>query len=159
MLPLVHTSNLWRQTEIEKLLKGNDSDTRKLLQTIKPIMHVEGREMWSIVPPDSLSGTAYLWDPERDMLVEKHQIKELAIVTTYHSCGYALLPKPDLVETMAQIPKELLDRVAYFELLMGDAEIVQSPLTQLEWFDMGKPSVFYGHKILMRLYETVHDAV
>lgn len=65
-----------------------------------------------------LRNTAFLWDPKKGKPAKGLQI--ITTIKTYHSWAYYGFFKPDIAETLAQIPSELLNRVCAFEITNAD---------------------------------------
>lgn len=137
---MLHASNLTSATEIGNLSKITDERLTELLARIRPLVPNPAHDgaLWEVEVPSDVRHTAFRWDPTFVRAVEPGDYVELGGITTYHTCGYAALFKPDLAETLAQIPAELIDKVAAVDVLFEGCEILSSD--------------FYGHKTVTVLY-------
>lgn len=138
-MTLVHTSHLTDKEEINALRAISDERITELLTRIRPMCE-NGEGMHYVQPPElaDIRTTAFRWSPVLMEQVDLSQLQELAVITTYHSCAYHMLFKPDLAETLAQIPTELVDQVVAVDVSPDFIEMVHG--------------TFYGHKTLTRLY-------
>lgn len=137
---LIHTSHFTKMEHIFPLREISDERVQELLQHITPLVRnrKDDDALYEIELPEKLRTTAFTWDPTFTKRVDEASLIHLAVITTYHSCGYALLFKPDIAEVLAQIPTDLADQVAAFETLGENVEIIND--------------TFYGHKTFTRLY-------
>lgn len=135
-------TNFTKAADIEPLLQISDEWVDVLLQRIKPLVPngSDGGQLWEIALPADLRRTAFRWSPvftKRSDVTEKYILEK---ITTYHRCSYHMFFKPDIVEVLAQIPKDLLEQVVAFDVLFDD-----SPESILS-------GDFYGHKATTVLY-------
>lgn len=141
-MTLVHTSHLTDNDEINALRAISDERLTELLTKIRPVCdYADG--LHYLQPPEfaDIRTTAFRWSPVRLERVDLDAHQELGVITTYHSCAYHMLFKPDLAETLAQIPADLVDRVVAVDVLFDHTEMVHG--------------TFYGHKTFTRLYGKV----
>jgi hypothetical protein len=89
---------------------------------------------------------AYLWDPQYKK--EILHLRPLCDIQTYHSWGYYGFFKPSVAEIIAQIPDDILDVVAGFE-------IISWPQTSEDLNSQWGCVVEGYHKATTRLYSKV----
>jgi hypothetical protein len=85
---------------------------REMLKTIRPLVKQDGK-LHCIKWIDTRK-VAFTWAPVLDGEVRATEI--VAKIRTLHSFGYQGLFKPSIAEVLAQIPKELIDKVRGFSL-------------------------------------------
>lgn len=102
-----------------------DDYIRGLAERIRPLVRfvqgedklVESREGDPYtIEPKHIFNMAYNWDPKPVERITE-ELVPLRDITTYHAYGYYQFFKPSVAEVLAQIPEDLVDRVAYFEIV------------------------------------------
>lgn len=164
-------TTLWKSADINPLrTRLTASQVAKILEVVRPIVrkikynHLRPQksilgELWYIqIPPvDELASTAFVFNPKFESMVADNSLLPLAELTTYHSCGYHGVFKPDLVELVSQIPIDLLQDAVAFELVRDiGVEIVEHPEGVEVVHNIGMDSTpigFYGHRATVLLYK------
>lgn len=110
---------------IEKGPYYTELETPRLLELaakIKPVYRPRDSDLYYLADHELtvkyLRGTAFLWSPKPGKKAEG--LNAIDRFKSYHSYAYYGFFKPDIAETLAQIPAEYLDRVVAFELTEVD---------------------------------------
>lgn len=102
----------------------SDQRLKELTARIKPIVRFAQDEIGFTRNEDGAQfyiedvdprNVAFTWDPKPT--TEASGLTTLTDIRTYHSWGYYGFFKPSVAEVLAQIPEELVDRVAAFEIV------------------------------------------
>ena len=112
-----------------------------LIQKIVPVVR-ENNKLYLIEIPD-LRSIAYTWDYK--ITEECNNLKEITRIKTNHYCGYYGLFKPSIAEVLSQIPEDLIDEVAAFEII---SDICSGTDDEIKIFNEGN-----GHLATTILYE------
>lgn len=143
-------SNLTDNAEITGLLEITDGHVAEMLKTIRPLVPAARSDgvmvLHEIELPKNLRTTAFRWDPIFIGPADMNRMHVLETCTTYHSCGYHMMFKPDITEVLAQIdrlPDHIKLQVVAFDVLLEGVEILSNS--------------FYGHKAKTVLYRTADD--
>lgn len=131
-------SVLWLDGNVPEIKKLPDDEIVELLKRITPVITKDGK-LTTIGLPPTLWNTAFLWSPTVLETIEV-PLYELAIIETYHTCGYIMFFKPSISEVISQIPARFLPDVTHFETLDGDT--------------VGCFSEGDGHRTVTKLYST-----
>ena len=108
----------------------------------KPI-RARSNSQWKVlfeIEQVDLRKTVYTWNP-KPIGEPRNNIACFDIIRTYHSCGHPSLFKPSVAEVIAQIPKDIVDRVVAFEIINAEDMDVR--------YCVGGG---YYHAVLTRLY-------
>lgn len=97
-------------------------------EKILPLVLRRGK-VYQIRREEDIIGQSYTWDPEILCVDEDRPV--VGEITTYHAWGYYGMFKPSIGEVLAQIPDDLLDKVAAFA-------IMKWPETRDDMFDGGE---------------------
>lgn len=80
---------------------------------IRPIVRFEGAAHY--IQPVDLRRTAFTWDPKAAETAEN--LEPVRDIRTYHTYGYYGFFKPSIAEVLKQIPEDLREQVAAFEII------------------------------------------
>lgn len=86
---------------------------KRMRTIVKPIVRDENGHLHRIKPCHP-KNVAFTWEPK---LQDEVAVKEIGRIKTHHYCAYYGFFKPSIAEVLAQIPKEMLPLVRFFEVL------------------------------------------
>ena len=108
-----------RKFEIPKM---SNEEIAKWYTTIKPIVSSVAIPTYlRDLSQSELTDTAFIWFHKSNYAksVDYNKLSFLADVKMLHSYGYTEIFKPTVAEVIRQIPKEHLEKVVAFEILVG----------------------------------------
>jgi len=94
--------------------KISDKELNELALRIKPVVEVYSKGK-CYIGSVGLRDSAFMWSPKPAK--KSRGLKPIRDIRTYHTWSYYGFFKPSIAEVIAQIPKELLDRVVAFEIV------------------------------------------
>src|SRR3989344_7243752 len=105
-----------KEKPLSEILKISDEKLNELYAKIKPVINQEGKLYY--IKDVNLRNTAYTWEPI--IKEEAKGLKKLRKIYTYHEYGFHGFFKPSIAEVLAQLPKRSLEKIAAFEIPIGE---------------------------------------
>ena len=108
-----------RKIEIPTMSK---EEITKWYANIKPIVGKAPKSYLRNLSEKEITGVAYTWMTKPEDLAEPVDFSKLSVladVKMLHKWAYYGFFKPDVGEVIRQIPKEYLEKVVAFEMLIG----------------------------------------